>query len=195
MVTTKTKHALNCGNMTLAWQEWKCHPLPDNTWNNWKIHWTAAFAEMRDINCMTSGNSAFANQAAAQEIVQAEMMAALLINLANASIQKNNTIDKLVATNQQQAKVITDLTAAIAKLKDSSSPTGHQTGQERPSHWSPTKPAWDTMGYCWTHRWKVKMDHSSTTCSYPKEGHCKDAKHANTKGSSNLHQGWPKRPT
>ncbi len=54
---------------------------------------------MRDINCMTSGDSAFANQAAAQEIVQAEMMAALLNNLANASIQKNNTIDKLVATN------------------------------------------------------------------------------------------------
>ncbi len=25
MATTRTKHALNCGNMTLAWQEWK-HP-------------------------------------------------------------------------------------------------------------------------------------------------------------------------
>jgi hypothetical protein len=48
----------------------------------------AAFAEMGDINCMISGNSAFANQAAAQEIVQAEKMAALLDNLATASIQK-----------------------------------------------------------------------------------------------------------
>ncbi len=74
------------------------------TWNDWKDHWTAAFAEMRDINSMTSGNSAFANQAAAQEIVQAEKMAALLENLANASIQKNDTIEKLVAINQQQAK-------------------------------------------------------------------------------------------
>jgi hypothetical protein len=33
---------------------------------------------MRDINRMTSSNLAFANQAAAQEIVQAEKMAALL---------------------------------------------------------------------------------------------------------------------
>jgi hypothetical protein len=37
-------------------------------------------------------------------------MAALLDNLANASIQKNDTIDKLVATNQLQAKIIADLT-------------------------------------------------------------------------------------
>jgi hypothetical protein len=72
MVTTGTKHALNCGIMTLAWQEWKHCPLLDHTWNNWKDHWMTAFAEMRDINRMTSGDSAFANQAAAQEIVQAE---------------------------------------------------------------------------------------------------------------------------
>jgi hypothetical protein len=84
----------------------------------------AAFGEMGDINRMTYGSLAFANQAAAQEIVQAEKMATLLDNLANTSIQKNNTIDKLVETNQQQAKKITNLTAAIAKLNDGSPPTG-----------------------------------------------------------------------
>ena len=61
-------------------------------------------------------------------------MAALLDNLANTSIQKNNKIDKLVATNQQQAKIIADLTAAIAKLKNSSPRTGQQPRQERPPH-------------------------------------------------------------
>jgi hypothetical protein len=114
MVTTGTKHALNCGNMTLAWREWKHRPLLDHTWNNWKDHWAAEFAEMRDINCMASGNLAFANQAATQEIVQAEKMVALLDNLANTSIQKNDSIDRLVATNQQQAEIIADLTEAIA---------------------------------------------------------------------------------
>ncbi len=123
MVTTGTKHALNCGNVTLAWQEWKRCPLLDHMWNNWKDHWTATFLEMCNINRMTSSNLAFANQAAAQEIVQAEKMAALLDNLANASIQKNNTIDKLVARNQQQKKIIANLTEAIAKLKTGSLPT------------------------------------------------------------------------
>jgi hypothetical protein len=60
---------------------------------------------MRDINRMTSGDLAFAKKAAAQEIVQAEKMTALLDNLANMSIQKNDTIDKLVTTNQQQAMI------------------------------------------------------------------------------------------
>ncbi len=75
MVMTRTKHALNCGNMMLAWQEWKRHPLPEHTWNNWKDHGTAASVEMRDINRMNSGNLAFANQAAAQEIIQGMVQA------------------------------------------------------------------------------------------------------------------------
>ncbi len=74
-------------------------------------------------------------------------MATSLDNLANASIQKNNTIDKLVETNQQLIEIITNLTAAIAMLKDGSPPTGQRPEQEHPPHWSPTKPRWDTMGY------------------------------------------------
>jgi hypothetical protein len=89
---------------------------------------------MHNINRMTSGSLAFANQAAAQEIVQAEKMAALLDNLANASIQKNDTIDKLVTTNQQQAKIIANFTEAIAKFKNSILPMEQQAGCENPLH-------------------------------------------------------------
>ncbi len=124
-----------------------------------------------------------------------EKMAALLDNLANASIQKNNTIDKLVEKNQQLAKIITNLTAAIAKLKDGSPPTGQWPGQERPPHWSPTKPRGDTMGYWWTYGWKVNLGYSNASCSYSKEEYCRDVTCTNTKGGSNLDQGWPKPPT
>ncbi len=118
----------------LAWQEWKCHLLLDHTWNKWKDHWMAAFVEMQGINCMTSADSAFTNQVAALEIVQAEKMTALLDNLANASIQKNDTIDKLVTTKQQQAKIIADLTEAIAKLKNGIPLTEQWGGHENPPH-------------------------------------------------------------
>jgi hypothetical protein len=94
---------------------------------------------MRNINRMTSGSLAFTNQAAAQDIVQAEKLAASLDNIANAFIQKNDTIDKLVATNQQQAKIIADLTEA------------KWAGRKNPPHWRSTKPKLDTTGYCWTH--------------------------------------------
>jgi hypothetical protein len=50
--------------------------------------------------------------------------------------------------NQQQAKIIANLTAAITKFKDGSLLTGQQSSQDRPPHWVATKPRWDTMGYC-----------------------------------------------
>jgi hypothetical protein len=107
MITTGTKHALACGNMTLAWHEWKRCPLPDHTWPNWKTHWTTAFAKMHDINWMTTGDTAFgANQAA--ELEQAQQMVSSLNNLANASIWKNTTIKNLVVTNAKLTKAITE---------------------------------------------------------------------------------------
>jgi hypothetical protein len=124
---------------------------------------------MHNIIRMTSSNSAFAKHAAAQEIVQAEKMAALLDNLADASIQKNDTIDKLVATNQQQAKIIPNLTEAIAKLKNGSPPMGQQSGCNNPPHWRSTKPNWDPKGDCWMHSFWVKVGHNSATCYFPRE--------------------------
>ena len=87
MVTTGSKHALSSSNMTLGWREWKCLPAIQHTWDNWKIHWMAAFAKMRDISRMTTGKTTFgANQAV--EIKQVLQMATSLDNLANGSIQK-----------------------------------------------------------------------------------------------------------
>ena len=105
MVSTGSKHALSSGNMMLGWREWKRLPAIQHTWDNWKIHWMAAFAKMRDISRMTTGKTTFgANQAV--EIEQAQQMATSLDNLANASIQKNATIDNLVATNAALSKAI-----------------------------------------------------------------------------------------
>ena len=43
MVTTGTKHALQCGSLTQAWCEWRHLPAGQHTWLNWKSHWTALF--------------------------------------------------------------------------------------------------------------------------------------------------------
>jgi hypothetical protein len=105
MVTTSTKAALNCGSMELAWRKWKRHPLVDHMWNNWKLHWTAVFAETHNINRMIPNNSAFANQAATNA-KQAAMMAKSLDNLANVAIQKNEALEKLVTANEKLAKAL-----------------------------------------------------------------------------------------
>ncbi len=61
----------------------------------------------------------------------------------------------------------------------------------RPSHWSNTKPAWDKVGCCWTHGYKVKVGHSSTACSSCRTGHQPGATRENIMGSSMHNVGYP----
>jgi hypothetical protein len=198
MVTTGTKHALACSNMMLAWHKWKRCPILDHNWLNWKAHWAAAFAEMRDINCMTAGEMMFgANQAA--ELKQVQQMASSLNNLANATIQKNTTIKNLVATNTTLTQAIADIQLSIAQMCATCGPTSPAPAAPaplteafvRPSHWSNTKPAWDKVRYCWTHGYKVKVGHSSTTCSSCRTGHQPGATWANIMGGSMHNIGYP----
>jgi hypothetical protein len=102
---------------------------------------------------MIANNSAFANQAAT-EARQAAMMAKSLDNLANAAIQKNNTVEKLITAYEKLAKALADTNAAIAQLRlpnppnPPSTPSTGTMNNRRPSHWSAVKPDWDPTGYC-----------------------------------------------
>jgi hypothetical protein len=155
MIRKGTKHALVCGNMTLAWRKWKCRPLPGHTWPNWKSHWTAVFAKMRNINQMMAGDTAFgANQAT--KLKQVQQMASSLYNLANATIQKNTTIKNLVATNAALIKAIGKIQLSIiARMCAAGVPTSSAPAAPAPLtearvclfHWSNTKPTWDKVGY------------------------------------------------
>ncbi len=131
--------------MTLAWHKWKCCQLPIHTWPYWKTHWTAAFAKMHNINCMTAGETSFgANQAAKLEKTQ--QMASSLDNLANVSIQKNAAINNLVATNAMLTKAIAGIQLSIARMGAAGVPIPHATTSPTPlmethvcpSYWSTT---------------------------------------------------------
>ncbi len=217
MVTTRTKHALACSNMTMAWCKWNHCAIADHTWPNWKTHWTAAFTEMRNINHMTAGEAAFGTNAAEKEH-QACQITASLNNLPNAMIQKNVTIDNLVASNAQLAQALQEMQAAMGRMfsagqmhaqlpykppmwvpnppEAAAPPTASPdptlaTRGPRPSHWGSVKLAWDKQGYCWSHRHKVKVRHKSATCSSRREGHQPSATQANTMSGSIYNMGYP----
>jgi hypothetical protein len=61
----------------------------------------------------------------------------------------------------------------------------------RPSHWSNTKPAWDKVGYCWMHGYKVKVGHTNATCTLHKTGHQPGATRANIMGDNTNNVGYP----
>ena len=205
MVTTGTKAALQCGGMTLAWREWQRRPSNDHTWNNWVSHWTAAFTEARDISRLTSSDTTFGANAAVTDNISQQMVDSL-DNLANAAVARNTTVESLVATNQQQARTISDLTAAIAAIGAGRAATIPATNQQahQPPHPQQQiqsgrtqvgpKPPWDRQGYCWTHGHKVKEGHNSGNCSYPRDGHQRAATRANTMGGCTRNRGWPRTP-
>jgi hypothetical protein len=184
--------------MALAWRKWKRRPFPDHTWPTWKKNWTAAFTKMRGINCMTARETSFGtNQATKFE--QAQQMASSLNNLANVSIQKNATINNLVATNTTLTKAIAVIQLSIAQMCAARVSTLHAPKSPAPptgdgvhhSHWSATKPAWDKGCYCWSYGYKVKVGHNSSTYSLRKTGHQPGATRANIMGGSTYHAGYP----
>ncbi len=138
---------------------------------------------------MTTGDTAFgANQAA--KLNQEQQMASSLNNLANATIQKNTTIKNLVASNATLTKAITNIQLSIARMCAAGVPTSPALTAPAPlteahvcpSHWSNTKPAWDKVGYCWTHEYKVKVGRTSATCTLRRTGHQPSTTRANIIG-------------
>ncbi|KAL7482171.1 hypothetical protein ACHAW6_007859 [Cyclotella cf. meneghiniana] len=161
MVTTGTKHAVNCGDFHEAWREWRQTPTADQTWANWMTHWMRALQENHDIQKITG--------------VRANQLINGLDDLANAAVQKNETIEKLISTNQQKDQVIASLTKSLKEEKRTKSTLlaiiggaslrpggGDNSFQRTGGKWEANL---DLNGYCWLHGYKVKMGHSSMTCN------------------------------
>jgi hypothetical protein len=97
---------------------------------------------------MTAGDRAFAYQAATKSEHGARMVTSL-DNLANAVIQKKNTVEKLVAANKCLAKALVDANTAIAHLCLPNTPAAPATpsgtyNRPRSSHWRPSSPTGPT---------------------------------------------------
>ncbi len=130
---------------------------------------------------------------------QAQQMASSFNNLANATIQKNTTIKNLVTTNATLTKIITNIQLSIARMCMAGIPTSPTPTAPAPltearvclSHWSNTKPSWDKVGYCWMHGYKVKVGHTSNTCSLCRTGHQPSTTRANIMGGSTHNVGYP----
>jgi hypothetical protein len=146
---------------------------------------------------MTVSESPFGANQATTKLEQAQQMAMSLDNLANESIQKNTTIESLVATNAALTKAVQEIQKILLHMSTSPPTTGTPAPattpdikRTQPAHWSPIKPAWDKEGYCWSHGFKVKVGHSSLTCTSRKAGHQAGATRTNTLGGSTFNTGY-----
>ena len=80
MVNTGMKHAVAAGGMEDAWKIWKCRPMIERTWANWKDHWTAAFQEKRELIKLTgTAYNGMANQAREAEEAGGDQLLCALV--------------------------------------------------------------------------------------------------------------------
>ena len=114
--------------------------------------------------------------------------------------------DRTTVANMEQ--IITDLTLQLgqanAKLTEAQSSITTLTSKipqtgTRPNRPTtiPTEPINMTLlekdGYCWSHGFKIKKGHNSTTCILQKQGHMTEATRNNTMGVKMWNKGWDKR--
>ena len=198
MVTTGTKHALQCGAFTDAWKEWNRIPRANQTWLAWKTHWTRAFEEQKTIQRLTGGEFSANSTTQMTDDALAAQMVTSLDNLAMAASQKNETVEKLIEMNAQKDKTIATLTTSLAsekatnaKLLDIISKAGLKASHvPTPSGGNGNVPRWEPTGYCWSHGFRVSRNHTSMTCKFPKEGHQVTATRANTMGGCEDSKTW-----
>ncbi|KAL7474600.1 hypothetical protein ACHAW6_000569, partial [Cyclotella cf. meneghiniana] len=201
MVTTGTKHALQCGAFTESWKEWKRIPRANRSWLAWKNHWTRAFEEQRTIQRLTGGEFAAHSATQGHDDKLAMQMVTSLDNLALAAVQKNKTLKKLIQINEMKEKTITTLMAQLAaewansaKLLDIIHKAGLQAGGSTNSgNGSRRDTKWDPNGYCWTHGYKVTKNHNSMTCKTRNDGHKEGATCPNTMRGSQENITWKPR--
>ena len=198
MVTTGKKHAVSTGGMDEAWKTWKRKPQVDQTWATWKSHWTDAFQEKRELIKLTgtafNGMNGMANQAREAEEAMGEQMVTALDNLANAAVQKNDTVEQLVKSNSTLTLTIKSQQEEIKRLHDILS--NLSTGKPAPTPKTPDYTKYNKNGYCFWHGYKVQHGHSSSTCAKGKaandyEQH-KNAKRGDEQGGSTINKNWDK---
>jgi molecular chaperone GrpE (heat shock protein) len=197
MVTTGTKHALQCGAFTDAWREWNRVPRANRTWLAWKTHWTRAFEEQRTIQRLTGGEFS-ANSMTQNDNELANQMVASLDNLALAAVQKNETLEQLIKINEMKEMTLKSLMSQLAAEKETSSKllailskAGLKTGGNNSyGGGSGNASKYDPNGYCWSHGYKVTKNHTSKTCKTRKDGHKEEATRANTMGGSKDNINW-----
>ena len=175
MFTTGTKHAVATGGMDDAWRVWKRLPNNHKTWIRWKTMWSGAFLEKREIVRLTGiAYNGMANQANEMDMENTILVA--LDNLANPAVQNNDTVKRLVISNESLSASLAERNTEITRLLNVITilSTGGGSGGGGGSGTSNGKtniPPWEPTGYCWTHGYNISVGHSSATCTKFKDGH------------------------
>ena len=199
MVPTGTKNSVATGGMDDAWRV--CMRLTNNqqTWVRWKMMWIGDFLEKRELIRLTGiAYNGMANQVA--DMGMGNTIVVALENLANAAVQNNDTVERLVISNLYFSASLMARNTKISRLLTvitnlSTGGGGGGGGGGGKNNGKSTDAPWDPMGYYWTHGFKVRVGHSSDLCNKRKDGHSAHltVKRGDIQGGCEWNKNWKPR--
>jgi hypothetical protein len=107
----------------------------------------------------------------------AEATIGALANLATATASDRGVVATLTETNARLAKQLEDNSNELWEIKALIKKERTEKRGQRSFNPSPNN-------YCWTHGYKVANTHTILSCSFPKQGHNREATRANSMGGS-----------
>ena len=170
--------------------EWEALPRASKTWGAWKTHYRAAHIarkrQMLAANNPTFGGTANA-ATPANDYLTPETFTRLdgyLDNLASAATTEKTTLTQLVDNNATLKSSVAALTASVTALTTAYTLLANGGIKAQQPKQQQLKAGLDPNGYCWTHGYRVKVGHTSATCTNQAAGHQSTASQANIMGGS-----------
>jgi hypothetical protein len=182
------------GHYDQACREWRQKAAGDKTWANYKIHFTEAYNDRRETQLTTQGAGYHGAHMVTADYLTSTAEA--FANLATANAVDRTAVGTLVSANATLTAQlalcnaeISDLKNQIKSLKNNNNNTynnnntkatgsNNQRTGTRPIRITPNN------NYCWSHGYQIAENHTSATCTKPREGHQREATLANPMGGS-----------
>jgi hypothetical protein len=174
-----------------ACRRWDEKLEANKTWNNFKIHFTAAYRQHRQMQGETVGGQGFANVAVTQtsEYDLAEQALGAFANLATSTAVDRGVVAQLTEANYRLSKQLENNATALKEVKALLKKEQAECANGGNSERSPQRtftPSSDN--YFWSHGYKVARTHTRNTCMYPNEGHQREATKSNNMGGSQVNR-------
>ena len=172
---------------------WNCLVPVSRTWTTFKLIFTAAARELREMQSM-SGNTGYVNNVT-QDLLDQTALA--LNTLATAASEDRQAVANVATVHETVSTTLTTilnkLTALQSKVNSLENRVGNQEGNgnqtngntENGNRNNNRRNNNNNESYCHTHGRTRNDNHTSPTCTHPANGHVTTATLANREGGSN----------
>ena len=182
---------------TDACKEWRRKPQAEKTWTNFKTFFASEYHELKEQEKTTAmGQGYHSANVVRQNADDDALIVESLQHLALAATTDKQTIAQLVESNakltENIGKLSEKLTQALQTIATLSGSANTSSSAPKPKTTNQLKfdLQMDPVGYCWSHGYKVKLGHSSATCTRKKPGHQDTATRADIMGGSTTNKNW-----